>query len=466
MSSSTQHWIAEELGSLHLNDQRRVERCKLLVQRMADRPGGCVPALCDSAAEAKAAYRFLSNDAVDPDAIRQALYEACTRRLAHDDEPVVLAPQDTTTLDFATHPQTEGLGPVGGGDGSAGYGLLVHSAIAVGSDGVPAGLLHQQVWARDQANIGTRHQRRQRPIEDKESFRWLQTVQAVEAVVPAHATLIHIADREGDIFELFACTRRENSFVLVRSAYDRRVQGPHRYLWQAVEAAPVAQEFTMLVHRRPHATVRKAQMTLRYCEVSVRPPLNGVHDPSLQPVTLTAVLVREINAPDNVSPIEWLLLTDLPVDGPAAARSCVRHYELRWLIERYHYVLKSGCHIEDSQLRTRERLERLLVLHCVVALRLLWMTYAVRANGDQPCTVAFCDVEWQVLYRCMEGGKAPPGEPPSLREAVRWTAMLGGFLGRKGDGEPGVKVLWRGLTRLHDIVIGYLLTLPQDVGNG
>ena len=460
MSSSTPKWVAEELSSLDLGDQRRNNRTKRMVQRFADRPGGSIPSMCENDAEAKAAYRLLSNDAVEPQAIRAALQNACVGRLGGLD--VVLVPQDTMFLDFTSHPKTAGLGPTGGGDGSASHGMIVHSAIAISGDGVPLGLLHQQVWARDPDTVGGKRHRKQRPLEDKESYRWLQTARAVEAAVPGHIQLIQIADREGDIFELFAEPRRPNSHLLIRSSHDRRVQNPHRRLRNEVRAAPVADEFMMPVRQRPDRKAREAHLELRFCSVTIEPPRDGVHDPSLSPVTLTAVLVTEPDPPKGVKRIEWLLLTDLPVGDTPQALLCLRYYGLRWLIERYHYVLKSGCGIERSQLRNAEGLERLLALFSAVALRLLWMTYAARTDGDQCCTVLFSRVEWQLLCRRVQGD-ALPDEPPSLREAVRWTALLGGFLGRTGDGEPGVKVLWRGLMRLQDIVVGFLLA-SGDVG--
>jgi len=460
MSSSTPEWVAEELSSLDLGDQRRNNRTRLMVQRFADRPGGSIPSMCADDAEAKAAYRLLSNEAVEPQAIRDALQNACVGRI--DGLDTVLVPQDTTFLDFTSHPETTGLGPTGGGDGSAGHGMIVHSAIAISGDGIPLGLLHQQVWARDPDTVGGKRHRKQRPLADKESYRWLQTARAVEAAVPENVQLIQIADREGDIFELFAEPRRANSHLLIRSSHDRRVQGPHRHLRDEVRAAPLADEFAMSVHQRPDRKAREAQLQLRFCSVTIEPPRDGVHDPSLLPVTLTAVLASEPDPPEGVKGIEWLLLTDLPVDDTPQALVCLRYYALRWLIERYHYVLKSGCKIEASQLRSAEGIARLLALFSAVALRLLWMTYAARTDGDQCCTTVFSRVEWQLLYRRVQGG-ALPSEPPSLREAVRWTALLGGFLGRKGDGEPGVKVLWRGLMRLHDIVIGFLLA-SEDVG--
>ncbi len=213
--------------------------------------------------------------------------------------------------------------------------------------------------------------------------------------------------------------------------------------------------------RRP----REAELSVRFRTLTAHVPRNGVHDPNLEPVELTAILAEEVSPPADGTAVRWLLLTDLPVTCFDDARECVRLYSLRWLIERYHYVLKSGCGIEDSQLRSADALECLLALYCVVALRLLWLTYASRIDGDAPCTVAFTDLEWKTLFRYRNPRESLPAKPPPLREVVHWTARLGGFLARTGDGEPGVKTLWRGLMRLQDIVIGVLLLAPQDVGN-
>ncbi len=488
-SSSTQEWAQSELATLDLGDERRNRRAVRIVQRLLDRPGGLITTVCDGPAEAKATYRFLSNPAVSPDALRAALRDATVARLA--DEPVVLVPQDTTSVDFSAHPATTGLGPTSGGPhGGTGHGLHLHSAIAVSAEGVPLGLLHQQDWARDPAQTGRKHRRKERPFEDKESYRWQQTVQAVEAAVPADKLLVQTADREGDIYEVFATPRRPGSYLLIRSCQDRRLQGEERRLWGQVADAPVAHGLEMMVHTKRHLTPRCARLQLRYRTVTLRPPISGTHDPGLEPVTLTALEVREVDPPPlaqskpilwrlltdlevrevdppplaQSKPILWRLLTDLPTESVADALRHVRWYALRWLVERYHFVLKSGCQLETSQLHTLERLERLLVLCSAVAVRLLWMTYSARVHPEVPCTVAFSTVEWQVLYRHQRKTLDLPAQPPSLRDAVRWLALLGGFMGRKGDGEPGVKVLWRGLTRLQDIVTGFLLTSP-DVGN-
>jgi hypothetical protein len=463
MTSSIDTWLQEELSSLDLGDARRNRRCAMMVQRTADNPTASVLAASDGTAEMKAAYRFLSNDAVTPEALRSALRDACVTRTREHQRVLVI--QDTMTLDFSDHPATEGLGPTGGGDGSAGHGLLVHSALAVSDDGVPLGLVVQKTWARDPQAVGSRHERRERPLEDKESFRWIETLQAAEAAIPEGIGILHITDREGDIFELFAAPRRENSHLLVRAArLERRVSGPQRHLSEAAEAAPVVGQFTLLLRRHPNRPAREATLQVQLCHVSLLPPKGGVHDPNLQPVAVSVIRVCEINAPSDGDAVEWLLVTDQLVESFDDARRCVRDYSLRWLIERYHFTLKSGCRIEDSQLRRADRLERLLSLYCIVAWRLLWITYAARTDGDQPCSPTFSQVEWQALWAYHRTGDPLPDAPPTLHQAVLWTAKLGGFPGRKGDGEPGVKVLWRGLTRLHDIVTGILIARSLDVG--
>lgn len=454
MSPSVEQWAANELASVDLNDRRRDKRARSILATFAQRPGGSVTGMAEDNAEATAIYRFLRNEAVLPEALRAALQDAALRRLG--DEDTVIVAQDTTTLNYTTHSATTGMGPLGAGDGSKGYGMFVHSAIAISESGVPLGPIHQLCWARSK-KIGRKHDRKKRPLEEKESFRWVQTARAVEAAVPDDRRLIQLADREADFFEMFAEPRREKSHLLVRVHQNRRLEGQKRLLWDELARVQPALTYSMLVHTSHTTTARKARLELRFGPMTILPPCDGVHDKELKPITLTAIEVREVDAPEGADAILWQMLTDLPVESVEDVRRYVKYYELRWLIERYHYVLKSGCKIEDSQLRSFEAIERLLALFSAVAMRLLWLTYSARKRPNAPCTVVFSDVEWQVLYR-YHHEEPPPDQPPRLKDAVLWLALMGGFLGRTRDGEPGVKVLWRGLTRLQDIVIGVLLT--------
>jgi hypothetical protein len=432
-------------------------------------------------AEAKGAYRFLNNEDVDPADIRAAFVDACLARV--DEEQVVLAIQDTTSLDFSGRESLE-LGPTGGGNGFSGNGLFVHSTIAASSNGVPLGLLGQIDWVRDPKKAGSRDKRRQLPIEEKESFRWIEAQRTVRQLIPASTQVIHVADREADIFEMFAEPRRENEFVLIRACRERRLETAedgearaveadvtpedeevYTHLLAAVANAPVVGEFDLTVRRGNQArSPREVRIAVRLCEATLKPPTHGVHAPDLKPVTLNAVLAEEIDPPQKQAPVKWLLLTDMAVDDFETARECVRLYSLRWLIERYHYVLKSGCRIEKTQLRSLEAVRRLLALYSAVALRLLWITYAARIDGDQPCTVAFTTLEWKVLFRNFNPQEPFPSTPPSLHKAVLWMARLGGYKARKSDGPPGVKALWTGLTKLQHMVVGAAMFASEDVG--
>jgi hypothetical protein len=451
-------WVHDELPALDLGDERLNRRCAQLVGLMADNPEASILQCCPTMAEAKAAYRFLDNPRVSPDALRQAIARAAGERAPNHSR--ILVAQDTTTLSFTSHSQTEGMGPVGSGA----TGFFVHTAMAMSSHGTPIGILHQQVWARDAEAAGSRHERRDKPIEDKESYRWVQTLQATHNWVPETTELLTVADREADIFEVFATQRPPNSHLLIRACRDRKVSET-QMLFEAAANAPIVGEFDVTVGRSKDDPPRTARLQARICSVTIRTPTHGVHDPSLGPVQLSVIVAEETAPPADQSPVHWVLLTDLPAADLDDARAFVRDYALRWLIERYHYTLKSGCRIEDCQLRHIDRIDRLVALYCVVALRLLWMRYAACNEPDAACTAAFTELEWRTLYAYFNDAPAPD-IPLSMGQAVLYVARLGGFKARKGDGDPGVKVLWRGLVRLHDLVIGVRLAARLDVGKG
>jgi hypothetical protein len=457
----TEHgWIATELGTANLGDRRRTQRLGQLVSALAARPTASIPAACGSWAATKAAYRFLDEDAIEADAILAAHVHATVRRA--EAEPLVLAVQDTTQLEFSAHPALAGAGPLAG---AGQRGLLVHSVLAATDDGVPLGLLHQHRWARDPEEAGSRHTRRAKPTAEKESQRWLDALDATHAALPPETAVLTVADREADLYDLFALPRPAGSELLIRATHNRRVDHEAQYLCAALDQASICGELTVSIGRRDARPPRSATLTLRSVALALRPP----HRRAGAAIPVVAVLADELAPPSETPPIRWLLVTTLPEVSPTAARAAVRRYALRWLIERYHYALKQGCAVEALQLRQVARLERALAIYAVVAWRLLWLTYAARRDPDQSCTAALSEPEWRTLCGLFHRA-APPSEPPSLRQAVRWIAQLGGFLGRRGDGEPGVKVIWRGLQRLEDLTLGWSLAQaspvpPRDVGN-
>lgn len=454
-------WVAQEVAGVHLGDTRLDNRLGLLVEQLAQQPTASIPQACGTPAATKAAYRFFANDRVSHAQILAGHRQVCLARVAG--EPLVLVLQDTTSLDYTAHPKTTGLGPL---ENKRCQGLFVHSALAVSAAGVPLGLLDQQVWARDPATVGKRHRRRSLPIAEKESYKWLRGLRATLPDLPPQVCVVTVADREADIFDLFGAAADQHAHLLVRSAWNRRLAGAKQYLWETVGATAVQGTAIVQVGRAKDRRPRAAVVEVRCSPVTVQPPRHRQHEPGLRPLALYAIEVREPQPPPQQAALHWLLLTNRPVADFAAAQECVRWYGLRWLIERYHFVLKSGCRIEERQLETSERLQRCLGVYAIVAWRLLWLTYQARETPEASCAVALKTHEWQALYCYLHKTPIPPPVPPTLRQAVRWIAQLGGFLGRKGDGEPGAQVLWRGWQRLQDIAETWALTHPPpDVGN-
>lgn len=445
-------WAAEELKQADLGDTRRNKRLVRIVEDLAAQPSSSVPQACGNIAATSAAYDFWNSPYFQPDDIRNAHVKSTVDRIKEHD--VVLMIQDTTSIDLTSHRATSGLGYL---DHAKSFGLKVHSTLAATINGVPLGIAFQQVWARDIENLGIAKKRRQRETQDKESQRWLDGLKVTQQLVPKEKIVVTMGDSEADIFDLFSQQRPENSHLLIRGTHNRKVDHSAKYLHQAIRATQPCGSLTVEVKRSPEHAARKATLRLRFATLEIQVPLHHIGRKQLKPVKLQVVLAEEENPPFDVSPISWLLLTTLEINEFDSAGRCVKWYTFRWLIERYHYVLKSGCGIEELQLETARRINMALATYSIVAWRLLWLTYEARSNPDLSCDRILEACEWQSLCATINKNPIPPKKPPSLREAVRMIATLGGFLGRKSDGEPGVKTIWRGLRRLHDITATWKL---------
>lgn len=459
-------WIEAEMSTLGLGDPRRSERVKRMMEQFFANPEASIPKATGSWGETKAAYRALSSEQISAEEIRLAHARATAERMRGLERGLVV--QDTTTLSFNTRPGIEGLGPVGK---AGSHGLLVHSGLALTPEGVPLGLVHQQVWAREEEER-KRHTRRKRLVEEKESFRWLETVDAVESLLPKDLEVWVVGDREADLFELFAMPRRAGLHLVVRAAHDRKVESAQaQYLHEAIEQAPLLGEMEVAVPRSRKRQARTARLQVQACTLRLVPPRNHLGRGDLSPIEVSVVRVRETQTTpeEGEEPVEWMIVTTVPVHSLASAMEVVEAYAQRWKVERYHYVLKSGCRIEKLQLESANAIERALSIYNVVAWRLLYMTYVARVEPDLPCTVVLEETEWQALH--VVGSRRPgrmPETAPTVREVVRRIAMLGGFLGRKGDGEPGIQSIWTGFRRLMDFTLALqtLRTSPAIVGNG
>ena len=380
--------------------------------------------------------------------IRQAHHEATLERAkAH---PVVLAVQDTTTLNYSTHPKTEGLGLLGSHSPKT-IGLLLHSTLAITPAGQPLGFLHNAVCVRrGQGLAATRHKRK---LAQKESHKWIESLEACQALAPRcpKTRLVNITDREGDLYELFvqaASVSGESKVdLLVRARHDRKLENEDRTVWEEVGRQPLAATMTVLVGRRGDQPSRMAKVNIRFCSVQLKAPKRKAGQP---PIQLWAIEAQECSpVPKGAARIHWRLLTTCPVTNASEAIEKVQWYAQRWQIEVINKVLKSGCQIEQLQLETAERLERVLSLDLVVAWRILSLCKAAREVPDDPISNWLPSAQWQALCAYAYRRTKPPKTVPGVHQAVRWIAQLGGFLARRSDGEPGTKTLWRGLQHLN-----------------
>lgn len=448
-------WVSEELSGANLGDVRRTRRLIRVVEDIAGQPTASVPQASRDAAALQGMYGFWSNCRVDAKAIIAAHAQKTIERMAG--ETTVLAIQDTTELDYSHHRSTRGLGGI---SKAGARGLKVHSVLATSAEGVPLGVLHQQVWSRP----ATRRSEEQRRvlIEQKESRRWLTSLEVTGQLVPSTIRVITVADREGDIYELFAQARPANSEFLIRAAQNRNTKAAPsdvemQPLLSAVRSTAWLGEQSLALQRTPRRAARNVRLSLRYTRLWLQPPEPLRH---LAPIAVTALLAEELYPLPKEPPVRWLLLTTLEIADVAMAQQCLIWYSRRWAIERYHLTLKSGCRLEWLQLRRSDRLERALACYAIVAWRLMWMTYAARASPEQAIDQVLDRAQWQVLYCYVHQCSRPPARAPSLGECVEWIASLGGGLGQVA----GLQSVWRGWKRLHDLAGLWQLLTSEATG--
>jgi hypothetical protein len=457
--SKSEDWAEEEFGAAALGDHRLTRRLIQLARDFAARPQANIPQACATRAKTKAAYRLLEHRKVTIEQILEPHYTATARRAA--EQQVVLAIQDTTFLNYSTHPLTAGLGPIGTESQERLLGLVLHDTMAFNLEKTPLGLVDAQCWARDPAAKGKGARRRELPIEQKESAKWLRSFAAAERLQRAapHTVVVSMGDREADIYELFqrAAQNPAGPKLLVRAGHERVLVQEQQALWQHLHEQPLAGHSQVQVPRRDQRPARRAILEIRFAAVELRAPRTRR---SLGPVRLWAVEAHEAAPPEGVEAIHWTLLTTLEVSNLEQAVEKLNWYALRWQIEVYHRTLKSGCRIEERQLGTAERLENCLAIDLVVAWRITQLARLGREMPEVPGSLFFEEAEWKAMVSFVKQSYQPPSQPPTMREAMRMVAGLGGFLGRKGDGEPGTKTLWLGLQRLDDITSAWCVMSP------
>lgn len=445
-------WAETEWGGVDLGDRRLTRRLVNYGRACGQRPTASLPQVCGSRAATKAAYRLLNHPEACMDTLLSSHLEATLARAAG--QSVVLSLSDTSTLNYSTHPETEGLGPIGSNGPEGTLGLLVHNTLLSNTAGTPLGLLDIHAWVRNPEAYGQSDQRHELPLEEKESRKWMISYEAADRAAKRlkKTQVVMVADREADIFELLVKASQGSAKLLVRAKPTRRIrsaddeiEGP---LWECLRAEPASGGMEVEIPRSGSRARRTSELDLRYREVRLARPARADGPKSL---TVWAVLATEKAAPDAQDPIEWLLLTTIPVERPEQAIEKVQWYMQRWLIEVFHRTLKSGCKIEHRHSTYADTIKAALAIDSVVAWRVMLLVKLGRELPDAPCTIFFEDLEWKALHCFIHKTPIPPKEAPSLKVAMGQVGSLGGHLGRKGDGPPGPKAIWKGLERLSDI---------------
>jgi hypothetical protein len=464
-------WVVEEMSAVDLNDNRLNQRMRVILSQLAAHPTASLPAACGGYAELAAAYRFFDNDKATFDRIVKPHHDASMIRVAA--QPVALLVPDTTEIDV-TRPeqQVQGTGPL---DGNARRGVFLHLIHGFTPDGTPLGTVQAIPWARDDdkptnATL-TRGERAAMPIEEKESYRWLLSMRKTQeiAVSIPGTQIVYVADSEADIYEVIvAGMETPAADWIIRSCQDRALVDDLEdgvgldYLREEVMASPVLYRQTIQVRgreakvacetrgRRQPRKSREAIVEVRAARVTLRAPYrrNGQE----RDVTVNVVLVTEVAPPDDDVPVEWLLLTSLPIDTVEEVRSIIQYYCTRWMIEIFFRTLKSGCRVEARRFERADRLLACLGVFLTVAWRTLYVCRLGRSCPEISCEAVFTPQEWQSVYQVVKR-QQPPKHAPKLQEMVRLVAQLGGYVNKKRDDEPGPQTVWLGLQRLHDITL-------------
>jgi hypothetical protein len=447
-------WAVLEFGGADLGHAARTKRAVRVGAALVQNPSSSIPRVAENAHQAKGAYRLLSNPEVKHDDILSGhidrTVERCLGRKA------VLVIQDTTTLSYTEHGKVRGLGPVN--DSERARGFLAHTALAVSVDEHEVlGVLDQHVWVRAEHKVTKGESCEARKRRKRESEHWAAGQQRVGELFQGEAKrprVIATFDREGDIFEAFEALDLLGHSFIIRATHNRLVDGEgegREYSLDCVEQAKVMAHRTVEVPARPGRAARVAQLEIRATTLAICPPKNrGRHGESVQ---LNVVAAIENQSPEGVEPLVWYLLTREPIASEADVLAVVRGYEARWLIEELHMGMKTGCSTEQRQLETAHALQNFLAFATVIAWQMLCLRDAARR--PEPMRADRVLTPLQITVLC---GLRPRLKPDCLAgEALRAIAVMGGFMGRKGDGNPGWRTLWAGFEKLLMAERGFLV---------
>src|ERR1700731_711293 len=465
-------WLEREIASCRFDDVRHGKRLGVLLEQLSERIGGSIPFACQDWAATKAAYRFFSNARISEDKILAGHFLCTRERFASARGGPVLVLHDTSEFVYRSE-ENEAIGMVSKqrtrSKGRPRYhtmrGVLMHSSLVVTQQGLPLGLAAIKFWTRDKFHGANALKRRinptRVPIQQKESYRWLENVKQSTALLAEPKRIVHIGDRESDIYELFCTAHDAGPHFLLRTCVDRLAgDGDHTIADEMDEGA--VKGLHRIEIKDSNGDPDEAVLEIRYRRIRVLPPIGK--QKRYPALALTVIHAQERGTPKNREKIEWKLITDLPVGSPADAIEKLEWYALRWKIEVFHKILKSGCKAEESKLRTAQRPANLLSVFCILSWRVFWMTMLNRSAPLAPPDIALTEVEIGLLDHLVKDKDQKLLRRKKLSDYLTKIARLGGYLARTNDPPPGNTVMWRGLHRLTDIALGAMVG-TEIVGN-
>jgi len=450
-------WAETELETIDIGDYRLNCRSIDIAESLGLSPGKSIPQTFQSKAEIKATYNFFSNSLVTHEKILAPHKEKTVERI--QEYPVVLTPSDTSKIDYTDKKAMRGKERLT----NKRSGLWLHSTIAVTPERLNLGTLEANFWSRypdlvDNQNVN----RDEMPIEEKESFRWLQSYRTVcEVARQAPDThLIHLTDREGDIIEIYAEYEEQkgqgkHADFICRSQYNRNVEEnedgeKQGKLRKKLHNAPTLGTVEFMIHATEQRPMRLVKQELKAVRLKLIPTR------SYKPiVTINAVMAIESNPPKNTTPLAWIFITSLPIKTFDDVSKVIEYYLCRWEIETFFKVLKSGCKVEEKQLQSVNRMKPLIAFFLVLSWRVMFTMMLGRVSADLSCSDLFEASEWKSVYKVLYKGQRLPNKPPRLGEFVIMIARLGGYIPSKNGPPPGVKVIWKGMSRMMDFAIAW-----------
>ena len=475
--SSAALWFEDEFGEIDFKDQRLTKRFKNIICEFVKKAQSNISSTFDSWSATKGCYRFFSNQKVKSDFILEEHIKSSITRINGAKEPVIII-HDTCSIDYKTRKKSNDLDRVfsskKGEDGC--FGLILHNSLAMTTSGVPLGVVNQQFTRREtilhpDRKMATKQYVHTKPIEEKESYRWIEAINKTNNLDISN-DLIHVADREGDIYELYRDCNKNNIKFVVRARLNRTINKKRRRdktkekLFEYFESLSVMFNTVVRLQVNNEQKYREADLSVSFGKFTLPAPADRTKNKdggSLENIVLWGIFAREKNPPPNEKGVSWFLITNIPVDNEDNVIEKMKWYTIRWNIEVFHKILKSGCSIELAQLRSREKLIKYITVKSIIAWKIFWLSRNFNGNEHASCNTVLNSTEQNILFKRFNKGKEID-RIISLREATIWIAKLGGYIGRKSDSPPGIVSIWKGWTRFMEMVDDYEILSGKTYG--